>query len=204
MPVRNEFEKGLLKYLSTEQLNKIQTAKIGIAGAGGLGSNIAHALVRTGFIDFEIIDHDNIQPDNLNRQNFYLNEIGKPKVEITAQRLLQINPEVSVQVSAIYLDSKNIWDHFLDRTIIFEAFDNVESKKLLLETFGNSDKLLIFGSGMAGIANIEIKINKVKENVFIVGDGLTEVSPGNPPLAPRVMVCAALMASVAVNQVLLK
>jgi len=201
----NEFESGLLKYLTQEQLFKIQRTKVGIAGCGGLGSNIANALVRTGFKDFEIIDNDKVEANNLNRQNFFLDEVGDKKIEATAKRMKQINPDVKVKAFKTYLTSDNVQEFFNDRNVVFEAFDNVKSKKLMLETFGDSGKLLVLGSGMAGISNKTlINIHKVKENIYIVGDETTNVGKDNPPLAPRVIACAAMMASVAVEIILTK
>ncbi len=201
--MRNLFEEGLLRYLTVEQLDKIQRTKIGIAGAGGIGSNIANALVRTGFVDFEIVDVDLIDASNLNRQNYFYDEIGQSKVEVTAKRLQQINPKVRVKSVQIKLSKNNIKEYFVDRDILFEAFDKVESKTLLLESFGNSGKLIISGNGMSGIIGGEIKVRKIRENLYLVGDGVTEVGQENPPLAPRVIACASLMASVAVERVLL-
>ena len=196
------FEEGLLRYLTPAQLQHIQSIKIGIAGCGGLGSNIAHALVRTGFIHFEIIDKDIIEASNLNRQNYYSDEVGLAKVTTTAKRLNQINSNVQVKTTQVFLTSDNIHTYFQDCTILFEAFDNVESKALFLETFADSGKLLILGSGMAGIKNTGIPIEKIRENIYIVGDRTTAVGKDNPPLAPRVIACASLMASVAVEHVL--
>ncbi len=198
----NKFINGLLTYLNNDQLEKIQKNKIGIAGLGGLGSNIANILVRTGFINFELIDFDLIEPSNLNRQNYFLNEVGLPKVEITALRLKHINPEIKITQAQIKLTKKNINNYFQDCNVIFEAFDNVESKKLILETFGNSNKLLIFGNGMAGITGEEIRVKQIKKNIFLIGDGLTEVNEKNPPLAPRVIICAAKMSEIVIQQAL--
>lgn len=199
----NKFEKGLLKYFTKKQLVSIRKTKIGIAGCGGIGSNVANALARSGFRDFEVIDPDTIEPSNLNRQNYFIDEIGQPKTKTLSKRLKKINPDIRIKNINRYLNKKNIINIFKDRDIIFEAFDNIESKKLLLEAFGNSKKLIIMCSGMAGIGNQNnIKIRKVKKNVFIVGDEQTDVGKKNPPLAPRVIACAGLMASVALEKVL--
>ncbi|MFA5839527.1 MAG: sulfur carrier protein ThiS adenylyltransferase ThiF [Candidatus Margulisiibacteriota bacterium] len=199
----HEFEKALLNYYSPEQLAAIFQKKIGIAGAGGLGSNIAVCLVRSGFVDFEIIDSDVIEMKNLNRQYYFLDEVGKPKVAVLTERLKQINPAVKVKSAKERITLANITNYFTDRDVVFEAFDNVESKTLLMEALANSGKLLVFGSGMAGISNQnELKINKLRENIFLVGDGITPVGKNNPPLAPRVVACAALMASVVLEDTL--
>lgn len=199
----NEFEKGLRKYFSEEQLLKIGRAKIGIAGCGGLGSNIANALVRSGFKDLELIDNDTVEASNLNRQNYFLDEIGLPKTEATAARLIRINPDIYISAKKFFLDGSNMRAQFADRDIIFEAFDSAESKKLFLETFGNSGKLLIMGSGMAGVSNEKpIAVHKIKDNIYIVGDEESDIANGLPPLAPRVIACAAMMANVALENVL--
>lgn len=199
----NEFEKGLQRYFSSEQILTIKRTKIGIAGCGGLGSNIANAMVRSGFSDFEIIDHDVIEASNLNRQNYFINEIGLSKVETTVKRLIGINPDIYVTAKKLYLDESNIAGQFKDRDVIFEAFDSSALKKLFLETFGNSSKLLIMGSGMAGISNKKpIAVRKIKGNIYIVGDEEADITKGLPPLAPRVIACAAMMASTALEKML--
>jgi sulfur carrier protein ThiS adenylyltransferase len=199
----NDFERALGAYFSAGQLAIIQKTKIGIAGAGGVGSNIAVCLARSGFKDFSIIDFDVVEMKNLNRQHYFLADISQPKVEAIAKKLKEINPDLSLKMEKTHLNDGNIMDYFQDRDVIFEAFDNVKSKKLLLEAFGNSGKLLVFGNGLAGISNQrEIKIKEIKKNVFIVGDGVTCAGNENPPLAPRVIACAALMASVALERIL--
>jgi sulfur carrier protein ThiS adenylyltransferase len=94
----NTFEQGLLKYLKPEQLAVIQSKKIGIGGAGGLGSNCAMMLVRSGFKHLEIIDQDLIDASNLNRQQYFTDEIGLPKVTITKKRLLDINRDAQILI----------------------------------------------------------------------------------------------------------
>lgn len=67
----NMFVEGLGRYFSGEQLERIRRVKVGIAGAGGLGSNCAFNLVRSGFSDFVICDFDIVEPSNLNRQFYF-------------------------------------------------------------------------------------------------------------------------------------
>ncbi|MDC0977625.1 sulfur carrier protein ThiS adenylyltransferase ThiF [bacterium] len=197
----NEFEQSLGNYFETQTLTYIQKIKIGIAGAGGLGSNIANCLVRSGFKNFEILDLDIIETKNLNRQNYFLSEIGHSKVETLKKRLLQINPDCQIITHQIKLTTQNTKEYFQNTAILFEAFDEVASKKLILEEYGNADKLIISGCGMAGYNNQpEIKIRKVSKKIYIVGDEQTEVSKSTPPLAPRVITCASLMASIALEK----
>jgi len=124
----NSFEKSLTEYYSSDILSKIQEIRIGIAGAGGLGSNITHCLIRSGFKNFEILDSDNIETKNLNRQFYFLDEVGKAKVDVLKKRLLKINPDCSIIIHTNKLTKENCSQYFQNTDILFEAFDNIESK----------------------------------------------------------------------------
>jgi sulfur carrier protein ThiS adenylyltransferase len=196
----NMFEQGLLRYLKPEQLQKIQSYSIGIAGAGGLGSNIANCLVRSGFKNFTIVDKDIIEASNLNRQYYFLDEIGKPKAETLQKRLRQINPDIVCTAQQALLTEENSADYFRDCDVVFEAFDGAITKKMFIETLAGSSAIVISGNGMAGLSNkTPLLIKKIHAKLFIVGDQATQVGPDNPPFAPRVVACAALMASVALE-----
>ncbi len=198
----NPFETAVSAYYTPQQWRRIQQTRIGIAGAGGLGSNIAVALVRSGFKYLEIADFDVVEAKNLNRQFYFLNEIGRFKVEVLSERLKAINPAVEIATHRTRLTPSNIARHFESADCVCEAFDGPEAKQMFLEAFLASGKFLVMGSGMAGIRNqTAISIRKLKENLHIVGDGITAVGPENPPCAPRVSACAGLMASVLLEHV---
>lgn len=199
----NDFENALLRYLSQSELDRIQVIKVGIAGVGGLGSNIAHALVRTGFKHFIIADKDDVDASNLNRQFYSISDIGFSKVRMLEYHLREINPDVHITSFHTELNEGNIEELFRGCDIIFEAFDQAPLKAMVYERFIQSNKLIVLGNGMAGKTNRhQIIIKRIKDTIFTVGDGETEVGKDNPPLAPRVMTCAALMASVALDYVL--
>jgi len=198
----NAFEAAVSHYYTPSQWQRIQQTRIGIAGAGGLGSNIAVALVRSGFKYLEIADFDVIEAKNLNRQFYFLEEIGRPKVQVLAERLKLINPAVEIATFQTRLTAENITHHFESADCLCEAFDRPEAKQMFLEAFLASKKFLVMGSGMAGISNqTPIAIRKLKENLHLVGDSVTPVGPENPPCAPRVSACAGLMASVILEHV---
>lgn len=198
----NPFEAAVSLYYRPEQWSRIQQTRIGIAGAGGLGSNIAVALVRSGFRHLEITDFDCVEAKNLNRQFYFLEDIGRPKVEALAERLRSINPAVEIVTHQARLTPSNIASHFVSADCLCEAFDHPEAKRMFLEAFLGSGKFLVMGSGMAGISNqTAISIRKLKENLHIVGDVITAVGPENPPCAPRVSACAGLMASVILEHI---
>ena len=92
----NNLEKELLKQFGVIDFRKIQSVKIGIAGAGGLGSNCAFNLTRVGFKNFKIVDFDVIEYSNLNRQFFFYGQVGMKKIDALKVNLLLINPDISV------------------------------------------------------------------------------------------------------------
>lgn len=199
----NEFEHALSRYLTREQLDKIQSVKIGIAGAGGLGSNCAAALVRTGFRHIKIADFDAVDFSNLNRQFYFYRQAGKAKVEALRENLNQINPAVNIEIAQIKLEAENVEELFYDCDIVVEAFDRVEYKKLVVETYLGKVKLLVAASGLAGWGDSDrIKVNKIKDNFYIIGDLSTEISQDAPPLAPCVLIAAAKQADVVLSYIL--
>ena len=192
----NILEQGLLKYLKPEQLALIQSKKIGIGGAGGLGSNCAMMLVRTGFKHLEIIDQDVIDASNLNRQQFFADEVGLSKAEVTKKRLLAINPDARITVHQTQWNEQNADGFFKGFDFIVEAFDVADWKHRFVEYHAPRFPFVVSGVGMAGL--LEKKPMGVKKlgNIYICGDLSTDSHQGHPPMAPRVTQCAGLMAEV--------
>ncbi|NLI57088.1 MAG: sulfur carrier protein ThiS adenylyltransferase ThiF [Clostridium sp.] len=198
--MENDFLKGLLNYIKEEQLEKIQKVKIGVAGTGGLGSNCAFNLVRSGFKKFKIVDFDIVEPSNLNRQFFFLDQINMPKVEALKDNLKRINPDVEIETVYKKITPENVKDMFSDCDVVVEAFDKVKYKKIIVENFLMSDKLLVCVSGVAGWGNSDdIRIRKVRDKFYMIGDFVTEVGENLPPISPRVNITAAKQADVILN-----
>ena len=192
----NIFETALLRYLTAQQLAVIQKKKIGIGGAGGLGSNVATILTRTGFRRFEIIDKDVVEPSNLNRQNYTLADIGKPKVECLKRVLSAINPDVELTMHQQEWSRDNASGLFEACEIMVEAFDKAAFKFEFVDHYRTRASFVVSGNGMAGLdITTELAVRKTG-NIFMVGDGTTDIADGHPPLAPRVMECAAKMSKV--------
>lgn len=124
-------------------------ARIGIAGAGGLGSNLAMNLVRSGVGPLKIVDMDAVEASNLNRQFFFHDQIGQPKVQALKDNLLRIDPQAQLQVEQVRLTEDNCEAVFSGCSIVVEAVDVAATKKLLFERFAG-DKLFIAASGVAG------------------------------------------------------
>jgi sulfur carrier protein ThiS adenylyltransferase len=196
------FKDALSPIYTTDQLHRILSVKIGIAGAGGIGSNCAMMLVRSGFSNFTIVDFDRVEPSNLNRQMYTPVHIGRMKVECLREILLTINPEVSIKIVAERVTRENAGSFFGDCDIIIEAFDGASSKADLFSVFLHSGKLLVGASGIGGIGNCAaIGIFRVSSNVYVIGDRESEVNERVRPYAPRVMVASAMMADLVLGAV---
>ena len=192
----NIFEEGLLKYLKPEQLALIQSKRIGMGGAGGLGSNCAMMLVRSGFKHLEIIDQDLIDASNLNRQQYFTAEIGSPKVEKLKQRLLDINPDADILIHQAKWHEGNAADLFKGFDFIVEAFDVTDWKYRFVQYYAARFPVIVSGVGMAGLTEKGPMDVKKMGNVYICGDRSTDSAQGHPPMAPRVTRCAAMMAEI--------
>ena len=170
---------------------------VGIAGAGGLGSNCAVALARVGIGKLIISDFDIVNEINLNRQYFFRDQLGEKKVKALKDNIERINPEVEIITKDVKLNEKNIVEIYKDCDIIVEAFDLAEMKKMLIETCLSElpEKPVIIGSGMAGWGNSNDIRFRQNENLYICGDEKSEIAVDNPPLAPRVGIVANMQAN---------
>jgi sulfur carrier protein ThiS adenylyltransferase len=199
----NEFEHALGRYLSPEQLERIRAVKVGIAGAGGLGSNCAAALVRTGFRRIKVADFDVVDYSNLNRQFYFLEQVGGTKVEALKENLNMINPAANIEIASIRIEADNAAELFADCDVVVEALDRPEYKKLIVETYLGSGKLLVAASGLAGWGDSDrIKVHRIKDHFYLIGDLITGIGPEKPPLAPRVLIAAAKQADVILSYAL--
>jgi sulfur carrier protein ThiS adenylyltransferase len=177
---------------------QLEDKTVGIAGCGGLGSNCAVALARVGIGNLVIADFDVVENSNLNRQYYFFDQVGQPKALALAQNIGRINPSVKVISYNLILNPVNIVQLFADCDVIVEAFDKAEMKEMIIETVATAfpEKPLIVGSGMAGWGKSnELKVNMVCENLFVCGDGITEIAVDQPPLAPRVGIVANMQAN---------
>lgn len=198
----NAFEQGLLRYWNVEQLDNIRRVRIGIAGAGGLGSNCAMLLVRSGFRKFVLADYDGITADNLNRQNFFFAQIGTGKVRALAENLSLINTNLDLRLHQTALTAENMREIFDDCDIVIEAFDDAAAKLILIETFAGTGKTVIAASGIAGYGTSDrIVTKKITPGLYVVGDFATDAKQA-APYAPCVMIAAAKQADLALEIVL--
>jgi len=178
---------------------------VGIAGAGGLGSSVAVSLARVGVGKLIITDFDKIEPPDLNRQQYFVEQIGKLKVEALLENLKRINPFSEYKIHNVKIGENNISEIFGKVDILVEAFDEAGMKKMLIESWicRFPKKPIIVASGLAGFGkNEKIHIRKIG-SLYICGDEESEVKIGISPMAPRVAVVANMQANL-VLELLLK
>lgn len=193
----NITEQGIASYLGEDRLRFLQNITIGIAGAGGLGSNCAMHLVRSGFKNFVLVDFDRVEESNLNRQFFSPDQLGKYKVEALNDNLREINPDIDITLRYETVTLENMTDIFKACDTVVEAFDAARIKKALVETFLSTEKLVVTASGMGGAGNAdEIITRKIRDNFYMVGDMKTECNEKTPPFSPKVGIAAAKQADV--------
>jgi sulfur carrier protein ThiS adenylyltransferase len=182
------------------KLEKLKGTCIGIAGCGGLGSNCAMALARAGVGRLVIADFDIVARENLDRQYYFLDQVGQKKVLALQDNLRRVNPEIVVEAHDLRLGPDEVLRIFKDCQVIVEAFDRADMKLMIIETVTERfpDRFIVAGSGLAGYGNNNDLRTRRLGNLFICGDETSEVSEELPPLAPRVAAVAALEA----NQVL--
>jgi len=193
IPAAAELEALLVARHTPGVHDRLKRAHVGIAGVGGLGSSIAVALARCGIGRLTIADFDLVEPSNLNRQQYFIDQIGQPKVLALRDNLARINPYVQVATHQLRLTAANIPQVFAAVDVMVEAFDSAEQKAMLVETFLGSfaDKPLVAASGMAGFGPANSIVSRqVGSRLTLVGDGSSAAAPGQGLMAPRVGVAA--------------
>ena len=202
MPER-EVLRSMIASRNSPELNlALSKAVIGVAGLGGLGSNIALSLARVGVKKLVLADFDVVEPSNLNRQQYFVRHIGMKKTQALKELINDVNPFVEVETHDIFLDEKNVASVFGECEILCEAFDNVAGKAMILNEAGASlkDKKIIGASGMAGYFSSNlIKTIKFAKNVYLCGDLTNEAKIGQGLMAPRVAICANHEANLAIR-----
>lgn len=136
----------LLSEMGEEGQNKLLSSKVLIVGAGGLGSPAALYLAAAGVGKIGIVDDDNVDLTNLQRQIIHSTEkIGVPKVFSAKQRIHSLNPDVEVETHCVRLEKKNVKDIFNNYDFVVDATDNFESKFLINDTCVELKKPFCYG-----------------------------------------------------------
>jgi len=184
--------------------NALANKVVGIAGCGGLGSNCAVSLARSGIGKLVLVDFDTVDRSNLNRQYFFSEQIGEYKATALKVNINRIDKEVVVEHHILELDPSTVTKLFNNCDLIIEAFDVDVEKQMIIETVLSEmpDKYIISGQGLAGYGNNDTIRTQSIGNLFIIGDAEREVTNDQPPLGPRVGVVANMQANLALELLL--
>ena len=197
-------EEDLLKRNVKGISKKLKKTRVCILGLGGLGSNVAVLLARSGIGFLKLVDFDTVEASNLNRQQYRISHIGIKKTEAMKSIIKEINPFVETEVLDIKIDRKNIYSTVGDIEIVVEAFDRAETKAMLMEELlTNTNKIVVSASGMAGLGSAnEIVTKKIKDNFYLVGDNYSDYEEYLGIMSTRVMICAAHQANIVLRLIL--
>lgn len=179
---------------------KLKGSCVGIAGVGGLGSNAAISLVRAGVGRLILVDFDSVEENNLDRQYYFRDQIGKVKVEALKENIKKVNPWLKIDIFNQKLTVGSMDEPFHDADVIVEALDSAVAKTSFIEEIMQKlpDKPLVACSGVAGYGNSDRIETKRIGNLYICQDEQARSSDDDVLMAPRV----ALMANWEANIVL--
>jgi sulfur carrier protein ThiS adenylyltransferase len=190
-------------------LQKIKTVLaskcVGIAGAGGLGSHVAAALVRSGIGRLIIADFDVVEDSNLDRQFYFRDQIGCPKVYALKDNLLRINTTATLSVFYEKITPENAGTFFSSCQVVVEALDKAAEKEWFAVWMSRNlpHIPLIMASGVTGWGHPECMYVQRTKNLYVCGHQKETQEKEIPLLAPRV-IQAAMMQADLVLELLLK
>ena len=181
---------------------RLAASSVAIVGCGGLGSNAAAMLLRSGVRTLTLIDFDVVEQSNLNRQLFFRDQLGRPKTEALAETLRRIDPSARLTLVNERMTDANLVGFVQGADVIIEAVDSAEAKAMIVNVCMDAlpGTPLVTASGLAGLgpAN-EIVTERLTDDLYLVGDLTSDVRDGLPLLASRVMVAAAHQAHAAIR-----
>ena len=177
---------------------KLMKSSVGIAGAGGLGSNIAVSLARAGVGRLVIVDFDSVEESNLNRQYYFRDQIDMVKVEALKKNINRIDESIKVETSNDRLTEGTMDRPFHDVDVIVEALDKAETKTAFIEKIMQKipDKPLVACSGVAGYGHSDRISTKKLGNLYMVYDEQAKESDEDVLMAPRVIMMANWQANI--------
>jgi len=182
-----------------ERLNNIC---VGIAGAGGLGSQLAACLVRTGFQRIRVVDYDRVEFTNLNRQYYFPHQVGMFKVHALRSNLLSINPRLHFEGIVARINSEVALRLFWNCEVVAECLDLGSEKSRFISALLPTGKFIVASSGVGGYGDSNsVRVHRIKENLVVVGDLKSDIETF-PPFGPKVMVAAAMQADVILHHTL--
>lgn len=190
------------RFLNTQKSEKIKIklrkSSVGIAGAGGLGSNAAVSLARAGIGRLVIVDFDKVEAGNLNRQHYFFDQIGMHKVEALKETIHRIDQSVKVDIFNQRLVKNSMDRPFHNVDVIVEALDSADTKTMFIEEV--TKKLpgvpIVACSGVTGYGHSDRIITKKLGKLCMVYDEEAKDSNEDVLMAPRVILMSNWQANI--------
>ncbi len=190
-------EKDMYEALSERHGTHVQhclkQATVGIMGLGGVGSHLAGSLTRIGVGKMLMADYDIVELSNINRQFYFLSQIGELKTRALEDNLAAINPFLEREYITEKLIEETIPRYFHGVDILAECFDEpaIKASALRVALTGLQGIPFVCVSGLAGYGRSnDIVTREIYSDIFLVGDNRSAVGPGSSLMAPRVAIAA--------------
>lgn len=177
-----------------ELRERFEGARVAVCGLGGLGSNVAIALARSGVGALDLYDFDRVDITNLNRQQYEVSQLGMLKTQALPENLARIAPFCQVNATTLRISEADIPGLFDADDVVCECFDGAEAKAMLVQGVLEAypGKPLVSASGMAGLGSANsIRTRKIGRSWYLCGDGSSDVADGLGLVSSRVLACAA-------------
>jgi sulfur carrier protein ThiS adenylyltransferase len=182
----------------------LKNKTVGIAGAGGLGSNCAITLARTGVGRLITVDFDDISFEQIDRQYYFFNQLGKKKVLALKDILKEVAPTVTIVPLAVKIQQHHVVPIFKSCDLIIEALDDPATKKMFVEEVSRELPDIPIVAATRINCRLPASSMTVKQSgqVYLCGYFSEFDLNDHPPLAPKVAMLANLQADIAVNLLL--
>lgn len=151
--------------IGNEGLERLKNSKVLVAGIGGVGGYTAEALVRAGVGHIDIVDMDTVSITNINRQLIALHStVGRKKVDVMRERLLDINPEVQVGAYDLFIDSETVEQFDIaGYDYVADAIDTVSAKLMLIRLCHEAGTPIISSMGTGNKTDpTQFRVDKIK------------------------------------------
>ncbi|MGA1872355.1 MAG: sulfur carrier protein ThiS adenylyltransferase ThiF [Thermoplasmatota archaeon] len=180
---------------------KLAGSSVGIAGAGGLGSNVAMALARSGVGHILIVDFDKVEVSNLNRQYYFRDQIGEYKVEALRENIEKAVTTCHVELFNSKLKKGSMHLPFGEVDVVVEALDAAGTKADFIEDILTNlpGKPLVGASGVAGYGGSERIVLERFGDLYLVQDHDARPSDEDVLLSPKVGLFAHYQANIVLD-----
>ncbi|BDU73312.1 tRNA threonylcarbamoyladenosine dehydratase [Mesoterricola silvestris] len=155
--------------LGPEPMARLQGARVAVFGLGGVGSYVVEALARAGVGHFRLVDYGAVDATNINRQLFALHStLGRRKVDLAAERILDINPQCEVDARPGFLDPGTVEGLLEPRPdLVVDAIDSLNSKVTLLEAVHRLGIPVVSSMGAGGRVDAsQVRVGDISETLI--------------------------------------